>query len=287
MRHLEIFLEYLQVEKGLSKNTLLSYQHDLQDLLKKPAKDFSLADIKEHVQKLYDQGLSSRSIARHISSIKQFFKFLFVEDILDYNLTQELKAPKIANALPKVLSLDEIIELLKTAKEDTTFTGLRTLTFLEIFYSTGLRISELLSLKRSAFKQKDCILSIVGKGGKSRIIPLPKEIIDITQNFIQISPASLFIFPSSRNPSKPLTRQRIFQLIKEIAIKTSIHPQRLSPHVLRHSFATHLLEEGMDLAVLQKLLGHSDIGTTQIYTHISPKHLEKTVLEKHPLGKKS
>ncbi len=282
MGHLEIFLEYLQVEKGLSKNTRLSYQNDLQDLLKKSVENFSIDDIKMHIQKLHDQGLSPRSIARHLSSIKQFFKFLFTEDILGYDLTKELKAPKISPALPKILTPGEINELLTVAAADTSFQGLRTLTFLEIFYATGLRISELLSLKRAAFKEKDRMLSITGKGGKSRIIPLPQEISALTQKFIQVCPASAFLFPSSRTPLKPLTRQRIFQLIKELASKTTIDPKRLSPHVLRHCFATHLLEEGMDLAVLQKLLGHSDIGTTQIYTHISPKHLEKTVLEKHP-----
>jgi integrase/recombinase XerD len=278
---LEQFLEYLQVEKGLAKNTLVSYQNDLQELLNKPFAEFSLDDIKQHVQTLHDKGLSSRSIARHVSSIKQFFKFLFTEDILPYNLTQDFQSPKISVALPKILSTADITKLLETSRKDTSFQGIRTTTFLEIFYATGLRISELLSLKRSVFRRQERMISILGKGGKERIIPLHEELGTLIENFIQISPPSPWLFPSSRKPSKPLTRQRIFQLLQELGKLCHIP---LSPHTLRHSFATHLLEAGMDLAVLQKLLGHTDIGTTQIYTHVSPGHLEKTLKEKHPFG---
>ncbi len=282
--YLIIFLEYLRVEKGLAANTIFAYQTDLEDLLKKD--EITLDCLRLHIQKLYDQGLSKRSIARHISSMRQFFKFLFLQEIQEFDLAKDLKSPKAQKPLPRILTLEEVSKLLEIANFDQTFHGKRTTTFLEILYATGLRISELLSLKRSDFKNNQMI-SIVGKGGKERRIPLHPDLLEIVQSFIAVSPSSLWLFPSLRNPHKPLTRQRIFQLLKELGEISGIGAEKLSPHVLRHSFATHLLESGMDLAVLQKLLGHSDIGTTQIYTHISPQHLQKTVFEKHPLGKQN
>lgn len=280
-QYLTIFLEYLRVEKGLAHNTVCAYQADLEHLLK--TEEITLDLLKTHIQTLYDQGLNKRSIARHISSIRQFFKFLFLQDIEQFDLGKDLKSPKIGVSLPRILTLDEVAKLLEIAGQDSTFHGKRTVVFLEILYATGLRISELLSLKRSVFKGGQMI-QIVGKGDKERRIPLHPELLTIVQDFIKISPDSPWLFPSSRTHNKPLTRQRIFQLLKELGALSDIAPERLSPHVLRHSFATHFLERGMDLAVLQKLLGHSDIGTTQIYTHISPKHLQKTLLEKHPFG---
>lgn len=283
IQYLTIFLEYLRVEKGLAHNTVCAYQADLEHLLKE--ENINLDHLKKHIQSLHNQGLSKRSIARHISSIRQFFKFLFLQDIESFDLGKDLKSPKIPMSLPRILSLDEVANLLETAGQDPTFHGKRTVTFLEILYATGLRISELLSLKRSSFGAAQMI-QIVGKGGKERRIPLHPDLLKIVQDFIKISPNSPWLFPSSKTHNKPLTRQRIFQILKELGQGSGIAPERLSPHVLRHSFATHLLEKGMDLAILQKLLGHSDIGTTQIYTHVSPSHLQKTISTKHPFGDK-
>ena len=286
MKEVSLFLEYIQVEKGLSHNTLLSYAKDLEFLKKDyDLQKISLNDLELHIHKLHDKSLSPKTIARHISSIKQFFKFLFMEDLLKTNIAEELHAPKTGFFLPKFLSLDEIQNLLLHASQDHSFYGKRTSLFLNLLYCTGLRVSELLSLKRSLFQKNQNMFRIIGKGGKERLIPLPPFLDDLITEFIHISPLSLWLFPSSRHLKKSLTRQRIFQIIKEVAIKANIPLEKISPHVLRHSFATHLLENGMDLAILQKLLGHSDIATTQIYTHVSKKHLEKTLQQSHPWGR--
>ncbi|WP_120495380.1 site-specific tyrosine recombinase XerD [Kiloniella sp. EL199] len=298
------FLEMMSAERGASQNTLEAYERDLMrfdDFLSCRRKDIvavEASDIKAYLADLTVEALSARTQARHLSSLKQFYLFLMEEGVRQDNPVAEIGTPRMAQALPKFLSVEDTDALLKAAQDDQTDEGLRLCALIELLYATGMRVSELVSLKISQTQRDSRILTVMGKGNKERLVPLSpqaREALDryllIRDNFFinlgqdKVKDAG-WVFPS-RGKSGYLTRHRVGQLLKELAIKSGVMPSKVSPHVLRHAFATHLLENGADLRSVQKMLGHSDISTTQIYTHVLQERLQKLVFEKHPLSSKS
>lgn len=294
---IESFIEMMAAERGASTNTISAYKHDLSDFsyfLAKKHQDLKIEDASQDVLKKYmmsitESGLSPATSGRRLSTLKQFYQFLYSDKIRADNPTTGLDSPKKAKSLPKYLSEEEIENLLQTANSDTSKDGLRLSALLEILYASGLRVSELISLKKSSFQKKDSenyFLLIKGKGNKERIVPLNKSAIDaIKKHLKNIKTETPWIFPSKKGNGH-ITRQGVGQMLKKLAVNTGIEIERVSPHVLRHSFASHLLNNGIDLRVLQELLGHSDISTTQIYTHIADDRLKSMVARTHPLARK-
>ncbi len=298
MNVLEQFLEMLIVERGVAKNTLESYRRDLLSLFQffsgksiNPIQATS-ENLKIYLSGLPDGGLSARSIARHISSIKQFYRFLILENTITIDPTTIIDSPKQAKSLPKILSEKDIESLLLTAAEDNSPEGLRLMALLETLYATGLRVSELVMLTHGAFSYESDTIIVKGKGAKERIVPLGshartalKKYVGVRGYFVHRK-QSKWLFPSTSKEGH-LTRQRFGQLLKQLAMDAGLDPSKISPHVVRHAFATHLLSHGADLISVQKMLGHSDISTTQIYTHVLQDKLQDLVLNHHPLGKKN
>jgi integrase/recombinase XerD len=290
----DAFLEMLAAERGAARNTLLAYQADLEDFagfLRASPATAGAAQVSAYIASLAGAGASARTQARRLSSLRQFFLFLLREDFRPDNPAAELTTPRLPQSLPKYLSESEVDALLRTAAETPGVTGLKACAGLEILYATGLRVTELLSLPAGALASDAAMLMIKGKGGKERIVPLSdpakaaalrlREGLKKTAKTPKQSPR--YLFPG-RDLTQPMTRQGFALLLKQIALKANIHPARLSPHVLRHSFASHLLAHGADLRSLQKLLGHSDIATTQIYTHVLAERLQKLIEAHHPLA---
>ncbi len=294
----------MSAERGASQNTLEAYERDLErfeDFLSSARKDLTVveaSDIRTYLADLTAEGLSARTQARHLSSLKQFYLFLMEEGIRQDNPVAEIGTPRMAQSLPKFLSIEDTGALLKAAQENQTDEGLRLCALIELLYATGMRVSELVSLKISQTQRDLRILIVMGKGNKERLVPLSpraREALDryllVRDNFLPNSEQDKvkdtgWVFPS-RGKNGYLTRHRVGQLLKELAIESGVMPSKVSPHVLRHAFATHLLENGADLRSVQKMLGHSDISTTQIYTHVLQERLQKLVFEKHPLSSKS
>ena len=310
------FLLLLESENGFSQNTIISYQSDLQQLQKfLSEKKINFEQIEE--QNLIDflafldkNNISTSTICRKIATFRNFFKFLEIEKIIQQNPAKNLIIPKKNQKIPKFLSEKEILTLLNFAHNDNSEFGIRIACMLEILYAAGLRVSELVSLPINVIgkiNQNNKItlknhLIIKGKGNKERIVPLSSKSLEILAKYLNLrdkmgSSHSKYLFPGIIRASKKekiimrdtlaldshITRQRFHQMLKELAQKTNIDPDRVSPHIIRHSFATHLLNNGVDLVILQELLGHSDISTTQIYTHIIESKLQK-LIKKHPLN---
>lgn len=294
---LDLFFEMLVVERGVSKNTLEAYRRDLESLAAYlSARGLSFqsagtADLKSYMATLYDKGLSARSIARHLSSIKQVYKFRVLEGMQAQDPTSTLDFPKQAKSLPKILTEEDIEKLLATAAQDVTPEGARLRALLEILYAAGLRVSELITLTYDAFSYESDSLIVKGKGNKERIVPIGRHAQNALKTYIPLRPhfikgsGSKWLFPST-GANGHLTRQRFGQLLKQLALDAGLDPNKISPHVVRHAFATHLLHHGADLISVQKMLGHSDISTTQIYTHVLQDKLKDLVLNHHPLSKK-
>jgi len=295
---LENFLDMMSAERGASRNTLDAYRRDLADLaatLAKRKSDFRTAtrdDIKHYFASL-DAARSSQ--ARKLSALRQFFVFLYSEAIRKDDPTASIEAPRRKRPLPKILSPEDVIKLIEAAGEDDTSEALRLTAMLEILYAAGLRVSELVTLPLSAAKAKNGFIYVRGKGGKERIAPLNKSAQRAIKNYLDVRDEFLpkgaartravkFLFPS-RGTEAHLTRRRCHQMLKELALKANIDPAKLSPHVLRHAFATHLVEGGADLRSVQTMLGHADISTTQIYTHVAGERLQAVVASAHPLSK--
>jgi integrase/recombinase XerD len=300
---IESFLESAQAEKAVSQNTLIAYKTDLAEFslyLTSINKNYINAidnDIRNFTSSLHQKNTLPRSIARKLSSIKQFFNFLCSEKIRNDNPAYNIDTPKFKRSLPKFLTEEEIKKLLQALEEESP-ENLRNKTLLEILYASGMRISELVTLKLYAIQRdldtgtiKPHIL-IKGKGNKERIILINESAIHHLEKYLQIREKFLsdikndWLFPSTSKAGH-ITRQAFGQSLKAIAFKANIDPEKVSPHIIRHSFATHLHENGADLRTLQSLLGHSDINTVQIYTHLQQNRL-KTVLEQyHPLSEKN
>jgi integrase/recombinase XerD len=292
---LDGFRAYLLLERSLSDNTLKSYNFDVQKLLTYFSerninyKEAKLQDFQSFLVFLNDLGIASTSQARIISGVKSFYTYLLSEDIIEDDPTQLLEMPKLSRYLPTVLSLEEI-DALKSVIDLSKPDGQRNRAMIEVLYSCGLRASELIELKISNIYPQEGFIQVFGKGSKQRLIPISEialheiSLYMIDRNSWVIKPGEEdFLFLNQRGSH--LSRQSVFNLIKQCAMDAGIKTV-ISPHTLRHSFATHLLEGGADLRVIQELLGHESILTTEIYTHIDMTYLRDTILSYHPRNKK-
>jgi integrase/recombinase XerD len=307
------FLQKLRAEDGLSLNTTLSYGKDLELFLrfisgKKTLLQVDDVLLKDYIYELHNEGLKPASISRKVSCLKNFYKFLEIENLIKESPASQLKSPKREAKLPKFLSEEEMLKLLNYANSDKSEFGVKLACMLEILYAAGLRVSELVSLPIAAIQMEgDSLrnyLIVKGKGSKERIAPLNKAAISRLLEYIKLRKdlgfeKSKWLFVGTFRSSKTkerierklvladshLTRQRLHQMLKELAKKAKVDPKKVHPHVIRHSFATHLLNSGVDLRILQELLGHSDIATTEIYTHILDSKLKDLVFKHHPFSK--
>lgn len=287
---LQVFLDFLSVEKGLSVNTVLSYSRDMQKLFRffrKEKIDWLKAGEEDLIRFIHHQsraGLSPRSMARVISSLKSFYRFLVLDGILKKNPAVNLSSPKTWLALPKFLTVKEVESLLSQPEEETV-RGIRDRAMLELLYATGLRASELVSLKIKDLNMEDGFLLCLGKGGKERLVPIGESAVEAVRKYLDnarpklLKQSSEFLFVTQRGGA--FTRQGFWKLLKGYARKAGLD-LKISPHILRHSFATHLLERGADLRSVQLMLGHSQITTTQVYTHVSRKRLRRVYDKFHP-----
>lgn len=287
---LQIFFDFLSVEKGLSANTVLSYSRDVQKLFRffrKEKINWLKAGEEDLVRFIHHQsraGLSPRSMARVISSLKSFYRFLVLDGILKKNPAVDLSSPKTWLALPKFLTVKEVESLLSQPEEENV-RGIRDKAMLELLYATGLRASELVSLKIKDLNMEDGFLLCLGKGGKERLVPIGESAVEAVRKYRDearpqlLKKTSEFLFVTQRGGA--FTRQGFWKLLKGYARKAGLD-LKISPHILRHSFATHLLERGADLRSVQLMLGHSQITTTQIYTHVSRKRLRRVYDKFHP-----
>jgi len=291
----DAFLEMLTVERGAARNTIDSYTLDLDDFAEFAAgRGWSAvgADAETcqgYMASLHARGLSARTAARRLSALRQFHLFLLKEGVRSDDPTSQLDTPRLPRPLPKFLDEAEVDALLAAAIRKPGRTGVLGRAALELLYATGMRISEMLSLPRAAVGAKAEVMIIKGKGDKERMVPLSAAAREATTALLAVTgvdgkgPKSGFLFPG-RDPKQPLTRQAFFLLLKQIALEAGLDPDRVSPHVLRHSFASHMLARGADLRSLQMLLGHADISTVQIYTHTQTERLRKLVEDHHPLS---
>lgn len=298
VREVEAFLEMLQAERGASKNTLIAYAADLADLqsfLTRRKQSPATADataLRAYLKSLDYVGMTPRTVARRLSVMRQLFRFILAERLRDDDPASTLDSPKLGRPLPKVLSREEVDRLIDATRARDVVDGGRMATLLEILYAAGLRVTELVSLPLSAVERDPSMLLVRGKGDKERLVPLsdPARMaivawLDMRRAQLAEGETSKFLFPS-RGRSGHLTRQRFAQLLKEAALGADIDPARVSPHVLRHAFASHLLAGGADLRSVQLMLGHADIATTQIYTHVLDEKLRSLVQEHHPLARR-
>lgn len=283
MNYIDIFLEALSAEKGRSTKTLSSYESDLR--LANNSISGGLINATTDSLQNYLSSLSEKpsSISRKASALRGFYKFLMLEKIITTNPATNLELPKQVRALPKFLTIDEIELLISSAGDIKTSTRLRAM--IELLYASGLRVSELCELPMTAILGDK--LLIHGKGAKERLVPMHQSAMDALNKWLCVRDTqteSKYVFPSN-GKSGHITRDGFFKILKKCAILSGISPSRVSPHVLRHSFASHLLSGGANLRAIQTMLGHEDISTTQIYTHVLPEKLQETITQHHPLSK--
>jgi integrase/recombinase XerD len=296
--HLEAFLEMLVAERGAARLTIAAYRTDLRDLERfLAARRATLAAADEAGLHAYlaapaTAKLAPRSLARRISAIRQFYKFLLIEEIREDDPTAGLDPPRLGRPLPKLLTEAEIEALLAAARAWPGAEGTRLVCLIELLYATGLRISELITLPYSAALRDPRFLLVRGKGGRERVVPLGEPArralagyLACRSHFVPAGRPSSRLF-ASNGAAGHLTRQRCGQLLKQLAARAGLDPERLSPHVLRHAFASHLLDHGADLRSVQQMLGHADIATTQIYTHVLSDRLRRLVHGGHPLARR-
>jgi integrase/recombinase XerD len=300
----ELFLDMLAAERGAGKNTLDAYRNDLADLtahLRAAGKTIAAAgtnDLRGFLSALAERGFKASSLARRLSAVRQLYRFLYAEGKRSDDPAAVLEGPKRGRTLPKVLSIAEVDALLAQARKEMEdaeqpqakrLRAARLLSLLEVVYATGLRVSELVALPASAAKRDQRMLVVRGKGGKERLVPLNQAAKRAMDDYLKLraeaerDAESKWLFPSF-GAQGHLTRQHFARELKILAAACGIAPARLSPHVLRHAFASHLLHNGADLHVVQTLLGHADISTTQIYTHVLEERLKALVRDLHPLA---
>jgi integrase/recombinase XerD len=293
----EAFLEMMAVERAAAKNTLTAYTRDLADaagFLGRTGRDLASAsaeDVEAYFAELGDRGLSPATAARRRAAVRQFYRFVLGEGWRADDPSRRVEAPKKGRPLPKVLSREEMDRLIAAAGARDGAQGLRLACMVELAYASGLRISELTSLPLTALAKDPAYVIVKGKGGKERLAPLNAAARAAVKAYLAVRPkflpkgdkANPWLF-ASRGKTGRLTPRRFAQLLDEAAADAGVDPARVSPHVLRHAFATHLLEGGADLRVVQTLLGHADIATTQIYTHVASERLREVVATKHPLA---
>jgi integrase/recombinase XerD len=297
-RNLEAFLEMLAAERGAAALTLAAYRNDLDQVagfLKRRGatlKSASSDDLRRYLAALSHSGRSARTAARRLSALRQFYRFLALEGARKDDPTAALESPRLPRSLPKILAEDETLKLIAQARTMKGPEGARLLCLIELLYGAGLRVSELVGLPVAAAKREARFLIVRGKGAKERLTPLSRHAraaldayLDARAEFLKEGESSRWLFPS-RGAQGHLTRRRCGQLLKALARAAGIDERRLSPHVLRHAFASHLVDGGADLRSVQEMLGHADIATTQIYTHVQGERL-KRVMANHPLSRKN
>jgi integrase/recombinase XerD len=299
LRHLESFLEMLSAERGAAVHTLEAYRRDLLDYAGFLAKkgrvltNGSAADVRAYLATLSDAGLKASTQARRLSAMRQLHRFLLDEELRADDPTSAVESPKRARPLPKIVSETQTQSLIDAAASLDGPEAVRLLCIVELLYASGLRVSELVTLPLVAVSGERRTIMVKGKGGRERLVPLGAPAREAINAYLKIRPrflpklerAQRFLFPS-RGREGHLTRRRVAQLMKDLAVEAGVDPRKLSPHVLRHAFASHLVAHGADLRSVQQLLGHADIATTQIYTHVQDERLRKLVAEKHPLALK-
>jgi integrase/recombinase XerD len=290
----------LMAERGAAPHTLEAYARDVSDFLAflaatgEGAKRASADHVRAYLSGLARKGLTPTSRARKLSAIRQFFRFLLGEGLRADDPTSAIDSPKLGRPLPKILSLAEVETLIETAKAAcgasdglARLRALRLYALIETLYASGLRVSELIALPRNALAADDQVLTIKGKGGRERLVPLNAAARAALRDYLAALDADAGASPwlfATGDGGQHLTRQRFGQELKALALAAGLDPARVSPHVLRHAFASHLLERGADLRTVQQLLGHADISTTQIYTHVIQERLRRLVEEHHPLA---
>lgn len=289
-RAIESFLEMMTAERGASANTVAAYRRDLLDFAGFAAEAGGEAvgagagEVRAYLASLQRAALSPRTAARRLSALRQFFGFLLAEGERTDDPTAIIEAPRAGRSLPKILGEEEVDALLAAAREAEGVEGLRRAALIELLYATGLRISELVALPRAAFRDDAPFIIVRGKGGRERLVPVGEHAARAVKTLIAAQEdTSRWLFPS-HGASGHLTRQGVALMLKDLALQAGIDPARVSPHVLRHAFASHLLAHGADLRAVQKMLGHADISTTQIYTHVLEERLRSTVQRHHPLA---
>jgi integrase/recombinase XerD len=311
-RRVEQFLEMMAVERAASQNTIESYRRDLADfsafaaarrvgqrhqaVLRDAVENAEASLIRKYLARLSGAGMAASTSARRLSTLRQFYGFLFSEGLRKDDPSTAIDSPRRGGVLPKYLSEEEVLKLLESVKTRPGPEGLRFVALIEVLYATGLRVSELVGLPLGAVSRDGAMLVVKGKGGKERMVPLSAPATEALNAYKNVrthflpkgvsADASPWMFPS-RAKAGYLTRIRFSQMLKELAVDAGIDRARVSPHVLRHSFASHLLANGADLRALQKMLGHADIATTQIYTHVLDARLKALVQNAHPLAQQT
>lgn len=299
----DAFLEMLVAERGAAVNTITSYAHDLNEFAEFIAPtslgDADSEQVKAYLVSLAKRGLSARTQARRLSALKQFHRFLLGEGHRADDPTTAVEAPRLGRPLPKALSMEDVSRLLETARlavgmEDGARRGkaLRLLALVEVLYASGMRVSELVSLPLTVARSSERVLLVRGKGNKERMVPLTQAAFDAIRDWLPARALALsarhqesrWLFPGT-DPEQHMTRQRLGQLLKELAVEAGVDVSTVKPHALRHAFATHLLANGADLRSVQQMLGHSDISTTQIYTHVLDARMAALVQDHHPLAR--
>lgn len=307
----DAFLDMLTAERGAALNTRHAYWRDLADVslyLRENRKSdidrASTEDLKAYLDHLSNKThikgknksqIAVRTVARRLSALRQFYRFLVSENKRKDDPTTTIDSPKQGRTLPKTLTEGEVSALIKSAAAGGAADSVRLVCLLELLYATGLRVSELVGLPLSAVGEDTQFMMVEGKGGRERMVPLSEPAQKAMKNYLALRQQFIaqddkgtqgqWVFPSRTSQSGHLTRQRFAQLLKDLSRAAGIEEEKVSPHILRHAFATHLLSRGADLRSVQKMLGHADIATTQIYTHIVGDKLKKTVEEKHPLSR--
>ncbi|GHU14844.1 tyrosine recombinase XerD [Alphaproteobacteria bacterium] len=308
---IELFVEYLKSEKNASENTVRSYKLDLVDFCNAcrtrvaltevpsilqvhhayPSEDSEAGnacgatthdDIVLYLSELNEKNLKTSSIKRKLSALNQFFNFLCREELMEKNPMEFIVQPKHTRPLPKIVSEEIMLKLRNATNLMGKQEKLRADLILYLLYGSGLRVSELISVKRNALVESK-FLRILGKGNKERIVPIASAVIPLMKEWIAVCPESIWMFPSVSS-TKHITRQRMFQILKTIAALSGVDTTKISPHVLRHAFATHILDNGADLLSVKKMLGHKDIATTEIYTHVSKKKMREVIEKFHPMA---
>lgn len=307
-RLITLFLDMIASERGAAANTLVAYRRDLGDLvrhLRRRGTGLAAArnaDLREFLAELSKAGLSPASRARKLSALRQLYRFLLADGAIADDPAYGISAPGATRALPRTLSPADVDRLIETARDRAVgrhgrdlVRAVRLHCLIELLYATGMRVSELVALPRQVLDGDDRVLTIKGKGGRERLVPLNQSARAALDRYLSLGrrpeddgvapmPRTRWLFPS-KSETGHLTRQRFAQDLKEIAVEAELDPGRVSPHVLRHAFATHLLDRGADLRAVQQLLGHADISTTEIYTHVLEERLRRLVLDHHPLAK--
>jgi integrase/recombinase XerD len=298
-----LFLDMMAAERGAAANTLDAYRRDLDDVAARLAgagielRAAATADLEGVLDGLRADGLSAATAARRLSAMQRFYRFVLSEGLRAEDPAVPLRGPKAGRSLPKVLSEADVDALFAAAQAMDGAAGLRTRALMELLYAGGLRVSELVSLPLTAFARADRCIFVTGKGGRERVVPLTEAALDAVAAYESVRAAHLpadamkagkakaFLFPSRTAKQGHLTRERFAQILRELTLAAGLDPSKVSPHVLRHAFATHLLARGADLRSVQLLLGHADVSTTQIYTHVLDERLKSLVETAHPLAR--